>query len=119
MKKSIIALCLLSGFTFQLNGQTINDVPMKDINIPYVQIVGRSKFLSTKLTIEIDFGQADKLWTNKEFQVRDENGKKMEFNTMIDALNFMSKNGYEFVQAYAFAVENQNVYHYLLRKKTQ
>jgi hypothetical protein len=36
---------------------------------------------------------------------------------MIDALNFMTKNGYEFVQAYALVLSNQNVYHYLLRKK--
>ena len=36
---------------------------------------------------------------------------------MIDALNFMSKNGYDFVTAYAFAIGNQNVYHYLMRKK--
>jgi len=36
---------------------------------------------------------------------------------MIDALNFMSKNEYEFVQAYALTVGNQNVYHYLMKKK--
>jgi hypothetical protein len=34
---------------------------------------------------------------------------------MIDALNFMSKNGFEFVNAYAITMGNQNVYHYLLR----
>ncbi len=37
------------------------------------------------------------------------------FNSMIDALNFMTKNGFEFVDAYAITVDNQNVYHYLLK----
>lgn len=82
-----------------------------------MQIVGTSKFLSTKLTIKLDFGQYDKLFSSKEYQVKDADGKCMEFNSMIDALNFMTKNGFEFVQAYAINVSNQNVYHYLLRKK--
>jgi hypothetical protein len=70
------------------------------------------------VTIEIDFGQENKLFSsNKDTRIRDENGKNMIFNSMIDALNFMTKNGYEFVQAYAFAVGNQNVFHNLLRKK--
>jgi hypothetical protein len=35
---------------------------------------------------------------------------------MVDALNFMSANGYEFVDSYAITVSNRNVYHYLLKK---
>ena len=41
--------------------------------------------------------------------------KQLIFNSMMDALNFMSKNGFEFVDAYAITSSNQNVYHYLLR----
>jgi hypothetical protein len=36
---------------------------------------------------------------------------------MVDALNFMSDNGYEFVTAYAITVGNSNVYHFLMKKK--
>jgi hypothetical protein len=107
-------LLALSGFS-----QTVNDIPLKDIDVEYVQIVGTSKFLSSKVTIELDFGQRTKFFsTGKETRVKDENGKMIEFNSMIDALNFMSSNGYEFVNAYAITMGgNQNVYHYLLRKK--
>jgi len=35
---------------------------------------------------------------------------------MIDALNFMNDNGYDFESAYALTIGNQNVYHFLLRK---
>lgn len=102
------------------NAQTVNDIPIKDIDVEYVQIVGTSRFLSNKLTIEIDFGQENKLFSSdKDTRVKDAAGKNMIFNSMIDALNFMTKNGFEFVQAYAITTSNQNVYHYLLRKKRQ
>ena len=110
---------LTASLLFQIGSyaQTVNGVPLKDIDMEYIQIVGTSKAFSTKLNIEIDFGQENKIWSNKEYQLKDASGKKMEFNSMIDALNFMTKNGYEFVHAFAFNVSGQNVYHYLLRKK--
>lgn len=111
-------LVLIAATTISTNAQTVNDVPIKDIDVEYVQIVGTSKFLSTKLTIQIDFGQRTKFFSSgKETIVKDEDGKVMDFNSMIDALNFMSKNGFEFVNAYAISVSNQNVYHYLLRNR--
>lgn len=118
MKKPLFTAGLFLCFLLNANSQTVNDVPIKDIDVEYVQIVGTSRLLSTKLTIEIDFGQENKLFSSdKDTRVKDANGKNMIFNSMIDALNFMTKNGYEFVQAYAISVSNQNVYHYLLRKK--
>lgn len=116
-KISIAILICFIGFT-SLHAQTVNDIPLKDIDVEYVQIVGTSKFLTTKLTVEIDFGQHNKIFSDKDTRIKDADGKNMVFNSMIDALNFMTKNGYEFVQAYAISVaNNQNVYHYLLRKK--
>ena len=117
--KKIVFLSILSLF-YALNAksQTVNDIPIKDIDVEYVQIVGTSRVLSNKLSIEIDFGQENKLFSSdKDTRVKDVNGKNMIFNSMIDALNFMTKNGYEFVQAYAITIANQNVYFYLLRKK--
>ncbi len=91
---------------------------MKDIDVDYVQIIGTSKAFSTKLTIGLDFGQHTKMFsTGKETIVKDETGTPIDFNSMIDALNFMSKNGFEFVTAYIVTVSNQNVYYYLLRHK--
>lgn len=118
MKKILFFALLGLFFSLKANSQTVNDIPIKDIDVEYVQIVGTSRILSNKLTIEIDFGQENKLFSSdKDTRVKDINGKNMIFNSMIDALNFMTKNGYEFVQAYAITVSNQNVYYYLLRKK--
>lgn len=117
MKKLLLSVVIIVC-SLTIKAQTVNDVPLKNIDVEYVQIVGTSKLLSTKLTIEIDFGQKTKFFSSgKETIVKDIDGKAVDFNSMIDALNFMSKNGYEFLNAYAITVGNQNVYHYLLRNK--
>ena len=88
--------------------------------LKYCQIVGTSKGLgiSGKLMINIDFGQEEKiLSTRKDYYLFDEKtGKPKEFNSMIDALNFMVDHGWEFVYPYAITMGNQNVYHYILRR---
>ena len=123
MKNRVLAglLLLIVGSAF---GQTVNGVPLKEIQSEYVQIIGSGKFLSEKVNIELDFGQKTSAWTKKDTQLLDSLGQKIELNSMIDALNFMASNGYELTQAYAFAVAGssplsagQNVYHFLLRRK--
>ena len=120
MKKLIVLTFCLTVFGFSnVFSQSVNDVPIKDIDVDYIQIVGTSKLMSNKVTIEIDFGQENKYWSAKDTQVKDENGKLEVFNSMIDALNFLSKNGYEFADAYTITIGNQNVYHYMLKKKKE
>jgi len=98
-------------------GQTVNDIPIEDIDVKYIQIVGTGRALSDKVNVKIDFGQDTKFFgSSKSLKILDKEGKKIKFNSMIDALNFMSKNGYEFVQAYAVNEEYQEI-HYLMRKK--
>ncbi len=110
---SILALFL---FSFSLQAQTVNGIAISELDVEYVQIVGTKKPLSQKITIKLDFGQKKKALSHKNQQVMDANGKKVVFNSMIDALNFMSRNGFQFVEAYTLSIGNQNVYHYLLKK---
>ncbi|HOZ83989.1 MAG TPA: hypothetical protein PK191_00780 [Niabella sp.] len=82
----------------------------------YCEMVGTRKFLSTKVTIVLDFGEAKNIW--KDNRVKDEiTGKVQSFNSMVDALNYMGEQGWEFAQAYVVTVGQQNVYHWLLKKK--
>jgi len=74
-----------------------------------------ANLLGTKLNISIDFGQERK-WA-ADLRLKDEEGKPIKFNSMIDALNFMGNLGWEFVQAYAITMGNTNVYHFLLKKE--
>ena len=89
---------------------------MDSIKVEYVRIVGTSKLFSNKVSIELDFGQYNSIWKDSDTRVTNNLGKRIELNGMVDALNFMVSNGYEFVNAYALTINNQNVYHYLLRR---
>ena len=40
--------------------QTMNDVPLKTLDVEYVQIIGTGRSLSTKVNVEIDFGKGTK-----------------------------------------------------------
>jgi uncharacterized membrane protein len=80
----------------------------------YCEIVGTEKLLSTKVTITVDFGQKMKFFADN--RMKDETGKPLVFNSMIDALNFMGKQGWEFAQAYTITISSQNVYHFLMKK---
>ena len=84
----------------------------------YCEMVGTQKLLNNKVTIVLDFGEAKSIW--KDNRVKDEiTGKAQSFNSMVDALNYMGEQGWEFAQAYVVTVGQQNVYHWLLKKKKE
>jgi len=112
---------------FHAHAQTVNGIPIQDIDAEYVQIVGSGTFLVNKISVNIDFGQRNKAFNMKDTQIRDKKGKLAKFNSMVDALNFMSANGYEYVDSYVMLAPQQNmtqpqqplqsVQYFLLRKK--
>lgn len=115
MKKILITLMIIAPlFSFS---QTVNGIPLQDINVEFVQIVGTSNWTGNKVTIDIDFGQFDKVFSGKDTKIMGDDGKPVQLNSMIDALNFMIHHGYEYIDAYTVTMGNSNVYHYLLRKK--
>lgn len=81
----------------------------------YCELVGTQKFLSTEVTISVDYGQQRRFFQDN--RLKDETGNVQSFNSMVDALNYMGSFGWEFVQAYVVTVGQQNVYHWLLKKK--
>lgn len=117
MKKCTIILLAMVLYGFAGFSQTVNNVPVRDIDVEFIDIVGSSRVLSTKINVEIDFGQENTLVGNKPLTILDENNKKMIFNSMMEALNFMSKNGYEFVQAYVIQDDTGSERHFLMRKR--
>ena len=104
------------GFT-RVFSQTINDLPIKDISVEYIEIIGTPKNLSSNIDIEIDFGQENKAFNYKDTHIKDEYGEYLTFHSMIDALIFMGKYGYEFVSVYTIVTTNYTVSHYILKKK--
>lgn len=84
----------------------------------FCEIVGTGKVLSSKVKIQIDFGQKTSYFGKYKTFMVDESGKKIEFNSMVDAMNYLAKFRWKFEQAYVVTNEstNQNVYHWLLSK---
>lgn len=115
--KKLFILSILSCTTLVF-AQTVNDVPLKDIDVDYVQIIGTGRSLSTKVNVEIDFGQETKSISFKnETNIKDDRGRNVKFNSMMDALNFMSANGYVFQFAYTTNDEKDQAVYYILKKK--
>ena len=65
----------------------------------------------SKVHIAIDFGESK--WRES---VVDENGKSMKFNSVIDALNYMAKNGWHLHSTMLLSEQNSSVYHYIMVK---
>jgi hypothetical protein len=110
MKKStlFITFCLL--ITTSAFSQTVNGIPLKELNAhaEYIRVSENQIYFSKKINIDIDYGQAYRI---KNTRVLDGNGNPMEFNSMIEALNFMSNLGYELVNG------GDNISSFLLRRK--
>lgn len=69
------------------------------------------KGMSGKQVFAIDFGQKSELINDKTY--KDESGKPLIFDSMIDVMNFMANNGWELVQVY---VPASPVCRYVLKK---
>jgi len=117
MRASILtALMIFSiGLTSTTFAQVSTD-STKTSKYAYCELVGTQKFLSTKVTVSVDYGEATKLFQDTRMK-NEQTGKVQSFNSMVDALNYMGNSGWEFVQAYVVTTGQQNVYHWLLKKK--
>lgn len=108
MKKMLlnIALALIACFVSNAQGKI------------YCELLGTQQFLSKKVTVQVDFGQQSKFFSDN--RLVDEKGEVIIFNSMVDAMNYMGTLGWEFEQAYVVTVGTgsgaSNVYHWLLSK---
>jgi hypothetical protein len=83
----------------------------------YCEMIGNHKpFGMNKVTITLDFGEAFTWWVDP--RVRDEqNGKVKTFNSMVDAMNIMAEDDWQFLQAYAVTNGSFAEHHWILRKR--
>lgn len=106
MKKIIISICAILVGLVCYGQEKV-----------YCEIVGTMKILSGKVSVSVDFGQQSYF---KDNRLVDDNGNIMTFNSMVDAMNYMSTLGWEFEQAYVVTMgagnTASNVYHWLLSK---
>lgn len=108
MKKvSIISIILFSTlYSFaQADTSTVEQ---------YCQIIASSRLLSNKVAIDIDFGEEKSIWRDNRLKTYD--GKLKKFNTVIDALNYMGKDGWIFINAYPVSIGSSVIYHFAFKK---
>lgn len=105
--KRLMILCigLLFFIPIQLNARKY-----------FCEIKGTNKALSAGLKIVFDFGESPvySIWNGLKSQQKmvDKNGKEIDFNSMVDAANYMSEKGWNFQQAYTSFYEEGNVIHH-------
>ena len=111
MKRFLIAFVLLLAMVGAF-------AQSQDENRVYCELVGSPGLFSSKVKVTIDFGQETSYWKgSKDQQLVDADGNDIKFNSMVDAMNFMGKNGWKFVQAYTIGDgKNGYVYRWLLYK---
>lgn len=107
--KKIILMMLYAAFCLSMSAQERGSEPHR----VYCELVGYEKFLSKKCKVEVDFGQNP----YEDKRIAGEDGKSLTFNSMVDAMNYMGRFGWEFKQAYVVSISGQNIYHWLLSKK--
>lgn len=114
MKKHILISIALVWCSF-INAQSFSSDTTK---FTYCEIVGIEKLMSSKIVVNIDFGQETHFFSDTRYK-DPSTGKPYVFNSMIDALNFMGKDSWDFVQAYTVGdAQRGYVYHYVLKKST-
>lgn len=82
----------------------------------YCEVVATGRLFSSKVTIDIDYGEERSIW--KDNRLKDDNGKLKKFNSVIDAINYLGKDGWKLVNAFPVSSGNgPMVYHYVFKKE--
>ena len=116
MKKTLLILTMILGVIPAFCQEKPIDSSTTKFN--YCEIVVTSDLMKMKIKIEIDFGQ-QRNYAPDNLYKDPSTGKLMVFNSIVDALNYMGKDGWEFVQEYTEGDRQIGViYHFLLKKMT-
>jgi len=86
----------------------------------YCEIVSVPKLFSNKSTVELDFGQFASFWSTDR-QLVDEDGNTINFNSALDAANYMARRGWDLeevfiVQSMSKGDSGTTYYHWVLSK---
>jgi len=81
----------------------------------YCQVIATPRLLSNKVTIDIDFGEEKSFW--RDTRLKTDGGKIKKFNTIIDAINYMGREGWIFINAFPVRMGETEIYHFAFRKQ--
>jgi hypothetical protein len=118
MKKISILIFILFCIV-NVNAQTKTDNKQKYV---YCQLLMQPRAFSTKVNITVDYGQETNFF--QDTRLRDEeSGKLKKFNSIVDALNYMAEQGWEYIDSYNLqsnsgtaTIAPTSLTHWVLRK---
>jgi len=100
MKKLLILAALVASFALDdVKAQTVNGVRLTDINVNYIEVEEIKRAFSQKVFVSVEYGQiADDL---NNTCIKDDLGKKMEFDSALEFVNKAKSYGYELFQVFS------------------
>ena len=113
----MITLALAGCFYFaESKAQTVNGVRLTEIKSTYIEISVFRRLSTGKVWIYLDYGQQI---VNRRVNtlVKDDDGKELEFNSLIDCLNKLKNYGYELFQVYDRTDEGSTIAKYYILKR--
>ncbi|MEC4049320.1 hypothetical protein OX284_007745 [Flavobacterium sp. SUN046] len=97
--------------------QSENYTPIKFTYCELIGIDNRKLFsIKSNLNVRVDYGDnADDFESG--YIIDEKNGRAITFSSMVEAMNYMGQNGWEFVQAYTVSEPSGGqVYRWLLKR---
>ncbi len=92
--------------------------PAQDTTVieQYCKMIVSGRVLSTKVNIDLDFGEERKLFGGDTRLKDDLTGKLKKFNSTVDALNYMGAQGWMLVNVFPMKEVDSFIYHYYFKK---
>jgi hypothetical protein len=112
MKKTTLLIYLVTTTLFSYSQQNISAKVIEQ----YCSLNIMPRLLSNKVNIDIDYGSPRKLFSFKDNRVKDENGKAKKFNTAVEALNYMSSQGWKLVNTFTITEGGSAVIRYIMKR---
>lgn len=72
------------------------------VDADFIHVHIHNRLLNLKMTCSVDYGQKRK-YCYKKSKIRQENGKKKKFNSEADVINYISDNGWDYLEYDTFA----------------
>ncbi|GAB3780558.1 hypothetical protein GCM10028818_32980 [Spirosoma horti] len=97
----------------------VDGVLIDTLNTPYCQLIGSNASLLSKAHIVIDYGQRYLNSGLNRQQISGPNRQPMVFNSTIDALNFMVRQGWELISTQVIGNESgsESTFIYMLKRR--
>ena len=96
----LLMLCTaLTSFTSG-HSQYIDGKSIAEIESQYMEVTISNRLFSDEVKVMFDYGQLSKSWIFRQSEVKDSQGKRMEFHSVVEVLNFLHQYGFKLVTAY-------------------